>query len=112
MTTVKPSLTDPLAAGSAMAAGVSSGRHMPDGKTAPARLKRFRIHHERSIGTRFVLIMQYRLVESDTAEHALRGAMRHLSEDNSHFEVRSENLAIAQRFSPTTYFDIWKAELE
>lgn len=72
--------------------------------------KCFRVQHEKSYGLNPVHLMQNRIIVAENAEQALRIAMRNT--DNNSIEVRSESLALADRSSPKTCFDYWKAELE
>jgi hypothetical protein len=74
-------------------------------------MKPYRVQHQKAIGSCPVLIMQNRIVEAESAEQALRKAMR--AHQGDHFiEVRHDDLAVVDNSSPTTCFDYWKAELE
>jgi len=74
-------------------------------------MKAFRIQHERSYGLSPVLLLQNRVIEAETAEQALRKAMRGLGGESC-IEVRHNDLALADRSNPATCFDFWKAEVE
>jgi hypothetical protein len=71
--------------------------------------KVYRIQHQRCYGAEPFVLLQNRVLEAETAEQALRLAMA--SKDVA-IEVRSDDLALLDKSSPSSYFDFWRAELD
>jgi hypothetical protein len=73
--------------------------------------KAYRIQHQRSFGLRQVLILQNRIIEAETAEQALRIAMRGLVGDCK-IDARNDDLALFDKSVVNRCAEFWKAELE